>query len=797
MKRIIPIILLLLLLGTALHGDEKDYYAKPVIDYRQSLEGKSLAELRLLRNTVYAIHGYKFVDRELASYFHNQPWYQHDLRNPESYKNEKFDFSVLAPEETAFIERVKAQEEKIKQRAKVKERPTQQYHLEVVTNINKFPRFTGEAARKLEDNGFLVVPCTTSQFFQIYEGNDYQNIPNFVTSDSVLQLYHVFFDFSLREIEQQRLYPLAEALTRGMFAEAKRLYQTVDNLALQQAAAFLTVYFAVAETLLTDQAPDLPVGLRAPYEKEIALVKAHAGQAVSPLLGEMVDGKSRQKITRDYSQFIPRGHYTRTKTLQKYFLAMMWYGNTQIDVKDETRLTAVMLMTHLLQQTKNGDRNIKAETLKDVWEALYEPTVFYVGAADNLTVEHVARAMREVYGKPSVGLSDLVNAGKRETVFTRLAASNPQRIGLGPDNRSETTVTFMGQRYIPDSEMFARLTHPNVPNRAWPTGLDIMAVLEMPEAAALLEKHYQSPEKFAWQKYLAARNKLIADFRKIPAGQWSANLYWSWLDSLRVLTKPASAQSPYFASTKAWRIKQLNAALGSWAELRHDTILYAKQSVAECGGEDLLAPPPAKGYVEPVPEFFARLLQLHRQTVNGLAKRDLLTERFEKIGKSMEELLVFLERLARKQLTGEPITDAEYEQLKRIGSEMEYLTLSLIQSEDPSIQGFEYLTGPDRRVALAADVHNVLNQVLEVAVGDVREIFVVIERNGELVLASGGVFAYHEFSWPAADRLTDEKWQQMLDDGSAPPSPEWINEFFAPLKDCQDVPAGYIYDSGC
>jgi len=786
MNRSFLIVLAVLLLGAGIGVAQNDYYHRPVIDYNQNLEGKSLIELRLLRNTVYALHGYKFVDRELASYFHNQPWYQHDLRDPESYRNEKFDYSVLTPEENAFIERVKAQEEKIRRRAEIKTRPTQQYHLEVVQNINKFPLFTGEAARKLEDNGFLVVQGSAYQFFSIYEENDYKNIPNFVTSDSVLHLFHLFFDFSLREIEQQRLYPLAGVLTRGMLAEARRLFTTVENLDLQRAAAFLTVYFAVGEALLTGQTPELPAGLRELYEREMALVRAHAGIAFSTLLG----------AKRDYSQFIPRGHYTRTETLRRYFLGMMWYGNTLIDVQDQTRLTAVMLMTQLLQQTKNGDAHLKAANLGDIWNAIYEPTVFYVGETDNLTVEHVARAMREVYGAPKIGISDLADKMKREKVLAWLIKNDPQRIDSG---QSGIHVAFMGQRYIPDSEILSRLTHPRLPRRAWPTGLDIMAVLEMPEAARLLETHYRERENFDWEKYLTVREKLIEQFRRLPTAQWSVNLYWSWLDSLRVLAKPPAANAPYFATTKAWKIKQLHAALGSWAELRHDTILYAKQSVAECGGEELLAPPPAKGYVEPIPDFFARLLKLHRQAVSGLAARDLLTERFEKAGKSMEDLLVFLENIARKELSGQAITDKEYEQIKIIGSQMEYLTLQLIQPAQGQDEyyRFEDIMGPDRRVAVVADVHTVTNEVLEVAVGDVRTIYVIIERNGELVLTRGGVFDYREFPWPAAERLTDEKWQQMLDDGSAPPAPTWIDEFFAPLKDIRDVPSGYIYDSGC
>ncbi len=61
-------------------------------------------------------------------------------------------------------------------------------------------------------------------------------------------------------------------------------------------------------------------------------------------------------------------------------------------------------------------------------------------------------------------------------------------------------------------------------------------------------------------------------------------------------------------------------ALGSWTELRRDTILYAKQVYAEMGAGALPppAPEPPKGYVEPVPELYARLQALAQMTIDGL-----------------------------------------------------------------------------------------------------------------------------------------------------------------------------------
>jgi hypothetical protein len=72
--------------------------------------------------------------------------------------------------------------------------------------------------------------------------------------------------------------------------------------------------------------------------------------------------------------------------------------------------------------------------------------------------------------------------------------------------------------------------------------------------------------------------------------------------------------------------------------------------------------------------------------------------------------------------------------------------------------------------------------VLEVGVGRINVIHVVtplVNADGSTTLqvAKGGVFSYHEFPWPASDRLTDEKWRTMLDAGDAPPHQDWTQSF--------------------
>jgi hypothetical protein len=233
--------------------------------------------------------------------------------------------------------------------------------------------------------------------------------------------------------------------------------------------------------------------------------------------------------------------------------------------------------------------------------------------------------------------------------------------------------------------------------------------------------------------------------------------------------------------------KQLNTVLGSWAELKHDTILYAKQVYAELGGGPPPPEPvPPKGYVEPVPQFYARLAALTAMTREGLESRQLLGENDKAGLEKLEELSLALKTMSEKELSGEPLTDDEYDRIRFYGGSLEELVMAAADTSEGDQNARKYMD-EEPQAAVIADVATdpgALPEpvVLEEGVGRISEIHVVVpmfDKDGKsfLQVAKGGVFSYYEFPWPASDRLTDEKWRGMLDSGQAPPLPEWTSNF--------------------
>ena len=205
-------------------------------------------------------------------------------------------------------------------------------------------------------------------------------------------------------------------------------------------------------------------------------------------------------------------------------------------------------------------------------------------------------------------------------------------------------------------------------------------------------------------------------------------------------------------------------------------------------------PEPPKGYVEPVPLFYARLAALTAMTREGLQGRGLLNELDASSLDTLEELARSLQTMAEKELRGEPLTEDEYTTIRFYGGQLETLTMAAADSDMEDPYARRYMEEEPQAAVIADVATNPAPppQVLEEGVGRVNPIFVVVpifddDGSTYLQVAEGGVFSYYEFPWPIDDRLTDEKWRGMLDDGTAPPSPEWTSSFLVPEPEYADL----------
>ena len=273
--------------------------------------------------------------------------------------------------------------------------------------------------------------------------------------------------------------------------------------------------------------------------------------------------------------------------------------------------------------------------------------------------------------------------------------------------------------------------------------------------------------------YGANMDKLRATFAGYGDDVWTQNLYWGWVYNLRPLLDTPGEGYPQFMRGDAWRDKQLNTALGSWTELKHDTLLYAKQTYAEGAGGGPPEPTPPKGYVEPVPLLYARLAALAQMTVDGLDSRGLISEEDKGALTQLVTLSTQLKNLSEKELRDEALTPEEYDAIRFYGRTIESLTIASADM-DPSTGQADALDG----AALVADIAtDPGGQVLQEGIGRIFEIYVVAPVEGKLVLTKGGVFSHYEFAQPLSNRFTDEAWRKQVDEGKLPPQAPWTASF--------------------
>jgi hypothetical protein len=233
------------------------------------------------------------------------------------------------------------------------------------------------------------------------------------------------------------------------------------------------------------------------------------------------------------------------------------------------------------------------------------------------------------------------------------------------------------------------------------------------------------------------------------------------MNTLRSLLDEYGEGYPTFMRNEAWKKKELVTFLGSWTELKHDTILYAKQVYAEMGGGPEYMEVDDRGYVEPNPELYNKLKSLIGLTIDGLEARDLLSQKDKEQLEKLEELVETLRDISIKELENQVLTDEEYEFIRTYGGSLEHFWNETLSPEDQEKPQAELLDGWP--AAIVADVATDPNGwVLEEGIGAINEIYVVFPIDGELHIGKGGVFSHYEFAWPMNDRLTNEKWRQIL-----------------------------------
>jgi hypothetical protein len=646
-------------------------------------------------------------------------------------------------------------------------------------------------------NGFVVserlgAPSCTEMFYRIYK----RDLPVFVTTDAVLHAWHRSFDAILEEVETTMLMPALAEVLDAMAGKVREAGNDYGKGLFTDSLADADFFLAVARSLLKGkQVPDA-LGQRDRVAKTLAAC-ARLGLEKLDLFGVPRDV--------DFSQFKPRGHYEKSQALRRYFQAMIWCGRIDLRVAGEgglatrRQLAGAIVLHDLLRRSGQFGR----------WQQFDSMLRTFAGSADSMTFAQLGAVLAAAGIRSPAGVKDdaALDALQRQILAGKVGAQEIRGdvFTVDPFNSERFVLprsfTFLGQRFAIDSWVLSEVVFDSVlwdrkkVMRRVPSALDVaFAALGNDHAVGILRERMTDAagRKFRdglnYQHNLAAA-RAVVDRQTEEA--WSDNLYSGWLACLRELSRPtAEAKYPQAMRTPAWSMKSLSTQLASWAQLRHDTGLYVKQSY----GAGFMCHYPA-GFVEPVPHFWARLGRMAAQAAK-LIEQTPYPDR-----KVQQKQAGFLRRFAATTATLRAIAEKELAQQELTREETKFLQ-DVIETTHVKFgsgrrrayagwyPGLFYAGADDSEKwdALVADVHTNPPApdvgdpgcVLHMGVGAIDLLVVAVDNGKDRMVYAGPVLSCYEIEMPGVSRKTDAEWKKDLREGRAPPRPAWTRGYLVP-----------------
>lgn len=730
----------------------ESYYGEkidpPPFDFEMDIQQLDLESLILLRNEVFARHGYLFTNALIRDYFKQYKWYQPIFWEPDRKIQ-------LSSEEQAFVKRVKDREEELLARNEVENQGVNLGRIENVVNLGQFESIPDTMFRLLKARNFVVNWTSRhSELHHVYDRNLYHCIPNFITTDLYLRLLNVHYKYLLMNIETSEMAPLLDHLVKGLYQEmlAFRAESPTDEL-LQDAVDYNLLMLGVAGNLLEEGSCAIPDRLQNDYNSIFSKASSASGLGADELDANFLD----------FTQLKPRGNYTTRPELSRYFKAMRWLNSLPIHLDRIRSLQAAMLLAHAL------DSNPELAVAYNHIEAL---TALFAGNGDNLSLNEMRQVLEKHASKAD--LNSYSDTSLLATIRAELIEMDPERIKpTSPSSDLQTAMNrpkllFTASRYMFDGEILQRFMNEF---RPLPRALDPFAVIQGGEAEKIVLAENREGEQS--DTYLDTLNQLRSELK--GSIDWNESLYNKRMDLILNINQ-RDPRAPGFMQTARWQRKDLQTSVAAWTQLKHEMLLYTKQPFAAEAGEGGGPPPPIiPGYVEPNLSFWNGALELLEATYLTLDMQGLMTSARAAHLRSCYEIGDFCKRISEKELAGEYVNDREMEVIMWLGAHVEHAMYNIIPMDVV-----------DEKLPIVVDVATWLGEVDQVcqeeAIGFADEIYVIAEINGRLYLTRGAVMSTYEFTMPVSKRLTDEEWRKKLNGNYVPERPMWTSEFGAPFQ---------------
>jgi uncharacterized protein DUF3160 len=626
---------------------------------------------------------------------------------------------------------------------------------------------------RLGQNGFVISKRQQfPTFLRGYAAIYMEHLPVYVSADAMLDAVHRSYDAMLEAIERSLLAPELAELLRVMQSGIATANASPET------QADLRLYLEVAAALLAEQNPP---GLSPAGAALVAKARAATGIETVPLFG----------IDRlmDFSQFTPRGHYT--EGLENYFRAMMWLGRVDFRLI-ETQSDGSLVFRRGQYEAVLALQQLMSERATQLWSHIDGAVQSFVGESDSMTVPEIAKLVEDLGGIEAAraATDTAVTAAIRDGGYGEQQIASHLMVNDGivktlPLNRS---FLVFGQRYIADSHVFSEVVYDRIAGRMLPNPLDAaFAALGNNQALRLI------PDLGSVEELPGALGGMRHLIDAHPQSFWDANLYNLWSSALRTLSPASDASAaseaglPSVAGTEAWGRRLLNTQLGSWAQLRHDTLLYAKQSYSGIPGCEF-----PDAYIEPYPAFFAALVRYADrgdEIARIAAANEYLGPAISQYFARLRSTSALLGQMAEQQRAGTPHSAEQLAFINdaiRVEQQPQGCTLvevpegwyaDLFFQRERSIE--QDLTIADVHTQPADELGNIVGKVLHVGTSYPRLMAVTVDTCVGPRAYVGMSYAYLEQVTDDFERLTDEAWTERIESGNEPADVPWVADLVA------------------
>ncbi len=666
------------------------------------------------------------------------------------------------------------------------------YHdsIEIVLNLTDYEKSL------LQKHGFVVTErLRKDTFYEQFSDIWQKDLPVFISTDAILHAFHFNYVKILKMIERGIIINRLTTLLAEMHNNLPDLIsQYSANPEMEQMLRDVDVYITVPRKLL---------GLDASaHYAENAAVVSEILNLINAEKFDVYPFFSMNCKDIDFSQFKPRGHYAENEDLSQYFRAMMWLGRIEIYLlapKAEPLSCPKQTKADIQRQTIDAILISELMDLADansIYEEIEGILSFVVGEQDNVTPGNLKSLIESISLTNASALLDTIvlnefqdslktkpYAGQR--ILSQVLAHDPFSPG---SVEPASAFLLFGQRFIIDSYVTGKVVFDQIkynnrfPCRLFPSTQDVLFALGNDASAQLLVPEL---DEYHHSSNLSALRYLIDSY---DSDFWNSSIHTMWLNTIQTLNPPLErGDLPKFMQTGAWWQQKMNTQLSSWTELRHDHLLYAKQSYTS----GWLCSYPC-GYVEPFPKLYQNLSKLavavHDQFINLPFSDDGMKTEIIDYYSLFKSVSDTLGTIAQKELDGAPLDSMEISFMRQV----------LYHGHYGIVDGWymKLLLGPDKIPDtidseplidyIVADYHttptgcagNIMGWVSHAGTGPVDLAIVTAPMpDGHTTAFVGPVMSYYDYRTTNFLRLTDTEWEETYLASAS--RPDWVNVYLA------------------